>query len=67
MANKREPIKEPRYCPYCDVEITEAVFSYCKACQVEIFYCPKCGEAVPRDKKICPHCGADIKEAAKES
>jgi predicted amidophosphoribosyltransferase len=67
MVNKREPIKEPRYCPYCDVEITEAVFPYCEACQVEIFHCPKCGEAVPRDKKTCPHCGADIKEAAEES
>jgi Zn-finger nucleic acid-binding protein len=62
VADKREPAKEPLYCPYCDEEIAEAAFPYCEACGVEIFYCPKCCEAIPRDKKICPHCGADIKE-----
>ena len=25
MAKKHEPIKEHRFCPYCDAEITEAV------------------------------------------
>ena len=64
MANKREPMKEPCYCPYCDAEITEAVFSYCEACGVEIFSCPICRQPVSRDKKTCPHCGADIKEEA---
>ncbi len=64
MADNREPTKEPRYCPYCDEEIAEATFPYCEACEVEIFYCPKCREAVPRDKKTCPYCGADIKEEA---
>jgi Zn-finger nucleic acid-binding protein len=62
MAKKREPVKEPRYCPYCDTEIAEATFPYCGACQVPVFYCPKCREVVPRDKKVCPHCGADIRE-----
>ncbi len=66
MANKRESVKEPRYCPYCDAEIAEAAFPYCEACEVEVFYCPKCREAIPRDKQVCPCCGADIKgEAAK--
>lgn len=66
MAEKCEQIKEHRFCPYCDAEIAEAAFPYCEACQIEILYCPKCREALPRDKQICPHCGADIKgEAAK--
>ena len=64
MSKKREPVKGPRYCPYCDAEIAEAAFPYCEACEVEIFYCLVCRKPVPRDKKICPHCGADIKEEA---
>ena len=66
MAKNREPVKEHHYCPYCDAEIAEAAFPYCKACELTIFYCPKCHETIPREKKTCPHCGADIKgEAAK--
>ena len=64
MANKREPVKESRYCPYCDAEIAEAAFPYCEACEVEVFYCPKCRETIPRDRQVCPHCGANIKEEA---
>lgn len=67
MAKKREAKKQPSYCPYCDTEIAEATFLVCKACKVEIFSCPKCGQPVPRGKQTCPHCGADIKvEATKE-
>jgi predicted amidophosphoribosyltransferase len=62
MANKRKPTKEPRYCPYCDAEIAEAAFPYCEACEVEFFSCPKCHGVIPRDEKICPHCGSDIRE-----
>ncbi len=62
MADTRKPIKELRYCPYCDEEIAEASFPYCGACEVEIFYCPKCRQPVPRDKPVCPNCGADIRE-----
>ena len=65
MSEKREPIKEPRYCPYCDQDIAEAAFPYCQACEVEVFYCPECHEAIPREKKQCPHCGADIRNGAK--
>lgn len=66
MAKKSKPIKEPRYCPYCDAEIAEASFPYCGACEVEVFTCPSCREPVKREEKVCPHCGADIRgEAAK--
>ena len=61
MAKKSEPVKEPRYCPYCEPEIAEAVFPYCEACEVEVFYCPECREPLSRDKKICPNCGCDIR------
>jgi hypothetical protein len=66
MANKREHVNKVCCCPYCDAEIAEAAFPYCKACEVEVFYCPNCREAIPRDEQVCPSCGADIKsEAAK--
>ena len=48
-------------CPYCDEEIAETSSSCCHACEVTIFYCPKCRQTVPRDNKVCPHCGAEIK------
>jgi len=62
MAKKRKPENKSRYCPYCDAKIDEAVLSVCKACEVEVFSCPKCHEAVPRDEKVCPNCGANIQE-----
>jgi RNA polymerase subunit RPABC4/transcription elongation factor Spt4 len=64
MADKHEPTRERRFCPYCDEEIAEAAFPYCESCKVEIFYCPTCHEAMPRDQKVCPHCGADVKQEA---
>lgn len=53
--------KERLRCPYCDVEIMAADFPYCQACQITIFYCPECRKPLPREKKFCPHCGAEIK------
>ena len=54
--------KEKRLsCPYCDEEIMGAGLSYCQACGVTVFYCPQCRKPVARDKKVCPHCGAEIK------
>jgi predicted RNA-binding Zn-ribbon protein involved in translation (DUF1610 family) len=50
------------FCPYCDEEIMRADLPYCQACGVTIFYCPQCRKALPRDKKVCPHCGAEIKD-----
>jgi predicted amidophosphoribosyltransferase len=55
------PKKEGHFCPYCDDEIAEASWPYCDACDVTVFYCPDCRKPVPRDKKSCPHCGAEIK------
>jgi len=64
MAEKCKPTR--LFCPYCDEEIAEAAFLYCQACQVEVFYCPKCQQPIPREKQICPNCGADIRgEVAK--
>ena len=48
-------------CPYCDEEIAEISFPYCDACKVTMFYCPECQKPLPRDNKVCPHCGAEIK------
>ena len=64
MADERKQKKEPRFCPYCDEEMTEATITYCKACGVTIFYCPVCREPLSRDNEVCPHCGADIREEA---
>ena len=61
MTEKKEPI----YCPYCDAEITEANLPLCQVCGVTIFYCPACRKPLTRDKRVCPHCGADIREAAR--
>ena len=38
------------FCPYCDQEVMEADFPYCQACQVTIFYCPKCRKPLPRGR-----------------
>lgn len=61
MGGKQVKDKEARFCPYCDAEIAEVSFPYCQACEVTVFYCPKCRKPVERDKKVCPHCGAKIK------
>ncbi len=61
MEAEHKPEKEHRSCPYCDEEIAEASFPYCDACGVTVFYCPKCRKPLPRDNKVCPHCGAEIK------
>jgi hypothetical protein len=61
MGAERKPEKEHCCCPYCDVEIMEVLFPYCRACGVTIFYCPECRKPLPRENRICPHCGAEIK------
>jgi len=61
MGTERKTGQERLFCPYCDEEISEVSFPYCQACKVSIFYCPKCRKPLPRDKKTCPHCGAEIK------
>ncbi len=53
--------KERHFCPYCAEEMMVADFPYCQSCKVAIFYCPECHKPLPRDNKVCPHCGAVIK------
>jgi len=60
MAEQKEK-GEHLFCPYCDEEIAKVSFPYCDACHVTIFYCPECRKPLPRDNKVCPHCGAEIK------
>ncbi len=50
-----------RFCPYCDEAVAEISWPHCHTCEVTVFYCPKCRKPVPRDNKICPDCGAEIK------
>ncbi len=61
MEAECEAGKERLFCPYCDEEIAEASFPYCQVCKVTVFYCPECRKPLPRDNKICPHCGVEIK------
>jgi len=61
MDEKKKAEKVRRFCPYCDEEIAEAAFPYCQACEVTVFYCPRCRQPLPRDNRVCPHCGAEVK------
>ncbi len=61
MGAEREEKKGRCFCPYCDAEIIIANFPYCQVCRITIFYCPKCRKPLPRDNRVCPHCGAEIK------
>lgn len=53
--------KQRLYCPYCDQDIAELQYPYCQACEIEVFYCPKCHKTVPRENRFCTECGAEIK------
>ena len=61
MTQQKET-KNRCFCPYCDEEVASAELPYCQACRVTIFYCPKCRKPLPRDTKVCPECGAEIKD-----
>ena len=61
MGEEPKVEQEHRFCPYCDEEMRAANLPWCQACGITIFYCPKCREPLPRDNKICLHCGAEIK------
>jgi endogenous inhibitor of DNA gyrase (YacG/DUF329 family) len=61
MAGECKPDKVQIHCPYCEEEIAVADFPYCQACRVTIFYCPECRKPLPREKEVCPHCGAEIR------
>jgi len=57
-----EEKKKRLFCPYCDEEMKAPDGAYCLACGITVFYCPACRMPVDRDKKACPHCGAEIKD-----
>ncbi len=61
MESERKIEKEGRFCPYCDEEIAKESFPYCGACEVTVFYCPSCRKPIPRDKRVCSYCGAEVK------
>ncbi len=48
-------------CPYCEEEVMAVDSPWCQACHVTIFYCPECRKPLPRDNRVCPHCGAEIR------
>ena len=60
MGTDNDLARESCSCPYCD-EVIVAASNPCGACGVTIFYCPECRKPVPREKKVCPECGAEIK------
>ena len=60
MAKQKEK-KKHLFCPYCDEELMAADFPYCQACGLTIFYCPRCRKPVPRENRVCPYCGAEIR------
>ncbi len=53
--------KEHLFCPYCEEGIIHAELPFCQPCEITVFYCPGCRKPLPRDKRICPSCGAEIK------
>lgn len=62
MESERRTDKDQHSCPYCNADMAEACFPFCKACGVAIFYCSKCGNPMSRDSKVCPHCRAKVKD-----
>ncbi|MFC2021711.1 zinc ribbon domain-containing protein [Chloroflexota bacterium] len=60
MTQQKEK-KEAPFCPYCDSEMIKESVSCCQACGVTMFYCPECRKPLPRDNKVCPHCGTEIR------
>ncbi len=61
MMVERKEKEKGFFCPYCEVELVETSLPLCQVCGITIFYCPNCRKPLPRGKKVCPHCGAEIK------
>jgi len=59
MMAEAEEKRKSYCCPYCDEEMKAADFPWCQACGLTI--CPDCRKPIPRDNKVCPHCGTEIK------
>ena len=53
-----QKIKKPKkcLCPYCDEPLLPKS-SFCQTCKVEVIYCKKCGEPIPKNSDKCPKCG----------
>jgi hypothetical protein len=49
-----------RRCPYCDEELILNPAPYCKPCQVELRFCPKCNIVVEREAEACHECGGEL-------
>jgi len=60
--DKQQDEKDRCHCPYCDEDAEPS--PYCQPCKITEFHCPRCHQAVPRGKRVCPHCGADIRKEA---
>ena len=61
MGAEEKAERKHLFCPYCDEEILQADFPYCRVCQITILHCPRCRTPLPREKRVCPNCGAEIK------
>jgi len=59
---RKQAAKTHLACPYCEAEIEEAAFPFCKACGVKVLHCPVCHMTIERDSLKCLHCGIDLKE-----
>ncbi|MGQ9854722.1 MAG: zinc-ribbon domain-containing protein, partial [Candidatus Oleimicrobiaceae bacterium] len=35
-------------------------YPFCQVCGAEILYCPECGQPMPRDAEVCPHCAGEL-------
>jgi rRNA maturation endonuclease Nob1 len=44
-------------CPYCDAEVQNANYPFCKPCGVSLKYCSRCEIVVKREAEVCPECG----------
>lgn len=62
MTKARERPKSQRacLCPYCEGELEETLFPFCKTCSVVLRYCRHCKIPVARKAVVCPQCGAPV-------
>lgn len=51
---------EKHECPFCDEEIAEASFPWCRTCKVKVVCCTNCGKTFSEEVEKCPECGANI-------
>jgi predicted amidophosphoribosyltransferase len=49
--------KDKCLCPYCGFVVVYDK-PFCQCCKIEFTVCEKCGGAMRKEAKVCPHCGA---------